>query len=1169
METKTIRAAIAVVICAAVALQSYGALLYSYDFDEIGENGLVLAGANKGCGTGVMTLKQNGGGESAPYVAYGAQCSPYAFCSNNKGNSLWLGTSSASLGCGTDKGFTISFWVKTTASHAQYANFFGFRVGGYNYRLEYPSDSNSSFNICCNVDSGGAYDSGTTSLATTGKWCHVAIVFKGSDNFLTYVNGKLTLAMRLAGTGDLRQIFVGQTVLRHGTTQRCYPNNSSPTGTAIDDLNVYDAPFTVEQVNELATCRRRTVPVLWHFDVGSTSGTRGVQPVNSGTSTYSTYKWNASVNNAGDNDYANHAAGVLGSAQCFWVGRVSNTKKSKYWASFRIDGSAADGIGATAGSGFTFSFWLKAGSDMADWRSLFGWTLGSENLRFAWNNTSPATLYAYANAVSAAALPAAKRTVNEWQHVCAVWNRAESKMDVYCDGERVSQFAYGSTPTATTAVKMMMFGAYVPDSNSYWNYYNTGEHAYVDEAAFFNYSLSSNEVAWLGTRLPALPPMDTTNLVRTASSSGAWGGGLASWNVNEWDAENEVWTTTVRTVSWPACEDGPVEATLTLADGVEITNDTIVTPKRLALSAATSAALPVAAALHSAKGSVFAPRSLEVSDGLQLTVPLYAVDVSGTLTLGTGSKIVFDVSNFYDGGTTNALTVGAFALPAGETSADLLSYFGVTDNRYALSLSADCKTVFVAADTVPVVATWTGAGDGTSLDSAANWECRNASGGIVPDALPWENARVVISSGTAAMNAPVGTTIPWQYQSLEAGSVTLPSNIDWRGLPSVAIPAGVTVNLGGHNLSLNNAITGKGTITDTAAGGELHIDVASGKTFENQVSTTLSTTSLALSGSLKLVKEGAGTFVSSRAQTYTGGTSVTAGTVQPHNAPAQDNTTYSGDNIKAFGTNTISVASNAVFDVRGNYAFYGLARLEGGTLANSGPYDMTKGTWGGSGISALTEDSTLNIPYSLVFQSKTGCNLGGHTLTVPLGNGKYWYVHDTSFTNGVVDIVSGGWFYVVTATDASTVDFRVNCALNLAAQLDVRDYEASYAANYNNGSAAINVHGTFKPSIHDYFHGCKILDGSTIDLSSRTNALPLVSTFTDGAKTLSFETNKTVYVKFGSRKVSRGEPIISWAAKPADIDTVKFKPVPGERACSFSKKDDGLYITRGIMILVR
>lgn len=74
------------------------------------------------------------------------------------------------------------------------------------------------------------------------------------------------------------------------------------------------------------------------------------------------------------------------------------------------------------------------------------------------------------------------------------------------------------------------------------------------------------------------------------------------------------------------------------------------------------------------------------------------MNVAGTLTLGTNAKIVFDVLNFNHGGTPNALSAGAFALPSGETAADILSHFGTSDARYRLSLSSDGKTILVSAE---------------------------------------------------------------------------------------------------------------------------------------------------------------------------------------------------------------------------------------------------------------------------------------------------------------------------------------------------------------------------------------------------------------------------------------------------------------------------------------
>ena len=103
---------------------------------------------------------------------------------------------------------------------------------------------------------------------------------------------------------------------------------------------------------------------------------------------------------------------------------------------------------------------------------------------------------------------------------------------------------------------------------------------------------------------------------------------------------------------------------------------------------------------------------ISIGEGLQLTVPLYYASVVVTLTFGADAKIVFDVSN-YDGGDV-ALVTDGIALPAGES--DALAHFGVTDARFALSLSADGKTVYARLDNVAATATWTGAGDSTSLN---------------------------------------------------------------------------------------------------------------------------------------------------------------------------------------------------------------------------------------------------------------------------------------------------------------------------------------------------------------------------------------------------------------------------------------------------------------------
>ena len=93
-------------------------------------------------------------------------------------------------------------------------------------------------------------------------------------------------------------------------------------------------------------------------------------------------------------------------------------------------------------------------------------------------------------------------------------------------------------------------------------------------------------------------------------------------------------------------------------------------------------------------------------------------------------------------------------------------------------------------------------------------------------------------------------------------------------------------------------------------------------------------------------------------------------------------------------------------------------------------------------------------------------------------------------------------------------------------------------------------------------------DGSTIDLSARTNALPRASAFTN-FNTIQFATNATVKIKLGGKRFSSRAPIISWADNvPENLDGLTFRSADGE-SFRVIKKADGLYIKKGCMIIVR
>ena len=552
--------------------------------------------------------------------------------------------------------------------------------------------------------------------------------------------------------------------------------------------------------------------------------------------------------------------------------------------------------------------------------------------------------------------------------------------------------------------------------------------------------------------------------------------------------------------------------------------------------------------------------------------------IDETLSLSVGQKIC---GAFATGGTLSynfgANTIGEYNVLEGSGLSDGdITVTTSLDDSAEYSVYRDWSNGNLVLRVMPAgtrIAEWTGDGTAGNPLDAANWRVTDTAGNEIPNVAP-NSSTYVRLSGTTAMSFPA--TEGFEYAGLMlAEDIALAADCDWTGLGTVAFRDGAYVDLLGHKLDVNDfsAITsGKSGFTDSTTDaehpGELHIIVAEYDTFRND--------KVSLSGNMKVVKEGLGTYVAAFApQTYTGGTLIAAGVAQPPDGSGA-NTTYSGDAFKAFGPGVldiIEVSQGAVFDLRANYAYRSFVRLDGGTLRNSNA-DMSKTTWGGSGIGSLTKDSVLEVTRNTVFGDLNGygdMNLGGYTLNVTIASGKHWYIRCISCTGGGKVVVGAtGWLHPVVDVDASTVDFVVNSAIQLDGQLDVHDYEPQWSgAGYNKGSKALNVHGTFKPAAHDYFYGCTLMDGATIDLSNRTGALPLTSAFTDtGKKTLEFASGVTVNVLASAKnatKTANGKQIISWSAIP---EGVTFQPVKkGQRLVP---KADGLYLEgAGFSLIVR
>ncbi len=355
------------------------------------------------------------------------------------------------------------------------------------------------------------------------------------------------------------------------------------------------------------------------------------------------------------------------------------------------------------------------------------------------------------------------------------------------------------------------------------------------------------------------------------------------------------------------------------------------------------------------------------------------------------------------------------------------------------------------------------------------------------------------------------------------------------------------------------------------AAGHLRVVVPSGKTAENA--------SIALSGNLRLVKEGAGTLVMTKMVDYVCGTEAAAGTLKCGNE---------GWN-KPFGAwgRDIIVHTNAVMEMnaRYNYYNYGFA-LDGGTLQNTA-----------SNVSEsnaqlkrmrLTQDSTLYVKnnYAIIGNdsSATTVYLNGHTLQVPIASGKYFRCRNTTFLDGTVDIPSGGWFVQegTSGVTATNVDFKVKCALEVDKPFRVRGYEAGfYSLVSNAGTNQLTVAGTFKPVTNCYY-GCTMLAGSTMDLTVWPGSWPMTSAFGANGKTdLEFANSGEITVNLAGRTdlkalARSADPhLFTWPLEDGVpvVPGAEFVLDPVTASAGFKVKKDAtglrLIYGKGFMLIVR
>ena len=432
-------------------------------------------------------------------------------------------------------------------------------------------------------------------------------------------------------------------------------------------------------------------------------------------------------------------------------------------------------------------------------------------------------------------------------------------------------------------------------------------------------------------------------------------------------------------------------------------------------------------------------------------------------------------------------------------------------------------------------------------------------------------ARVIEVTGNTAIQLKAGE-MPTCASIRFSGIVTLTANCDWRGLGTFVVPAGAIIDLHGHDLQvagITSVLKAETTITDSVGGGRMRVEVPANDILVND--------SVSLTGKLKLVKEGAGTFIAAQEnQSYEGGTEVAAGVLRlvPSSSGYRANVGPE--------TSVVTVDAGAVFDNCGAFSCAFNYVLAGGTLMAS-----RSSRTNNRQITSLTlaDDSMVsNKSFGLVGPSYAHVDvfMNGHTLRTEFvrGSGNQFYMYNTTFQGEGRIAIGSSWFHVMAHDD--TVCEGRNVTLEFPGHNGGLYLDAPFiVSNFINrvtsfkGTGALTVLGTFTPldNGRTKFPNVVLADGATIDLSEMGDVatFDVASQDDAGGHFLSFATNATIKVKLGGRSIPADTPVIGWTAatKPDNLDTLKF--VCGDEGQNYAldKRDDGIYVVTGFTIFIR
>ena len=531
-------------------------------------------------------------------------------------------------------------------------------------------------------------------------------------------------------------------------------------------------------------------------------------------------------------------------------------------------------------------------------------------------------------------------------------------------------------------------------------------------------------------------------------------------------------------------------------------------------------------------------------------------------------------------------TVGLFDRVTGQfqSSADTAFTAGADKDATRYGWVRCVSEPHLASATIPFTATYTGGGtDPLDFADGANWNCTNAFGfALSADTIPTIDTDVTVSGTTVFQ---VTNSAMFACKSLKFDNVTLPDNADLRGLDFSKVTSDSVIDLQGRTLFLadeTSATLGEFTITDTSLGtpGTLRLSVASGS--------TLSNSGIALTGNLRLQKEGDGVFSAAKAsQTYAGGTDVSNGTVR-----------VASSGTGHFGSGPVFAPAGTTYDTCGNADSAVNLILAGGKIANTGANSTLPS------VLTLTADSTIEFAalpanHDMTIPAGAVWNLGGKTLSVLMdGYDPDLYTKNVTISNGTfaatVNTYNGNTkgyvqIFKLNGRDGLNLDLGNTC-LRLTTDGVATSQVCDFTSNardeqgsvFSYSSSRLQIFGTFTPQ-NAIGLNMTMMDGSTLNLSRLTGTFsctftnPKYNNKTDGTLcNLQFSSNATVMVNLEGRTdlktIAKSESpyVVTWATKPAATTTFVLDETTRQRyKCEVT--DAGLRLKKinGLVIIVR